>query len=62
MALKYACGEYFYWVDPDDYIADDFWEKVEPILGKGYDFIFFDLVIFSDCYAKKITLRICPKM
>lgn len=53
MALKYACGEYFYWVDPDDYIADDFWEKVEPILGKGYDLIFFDLVTFSDCYARK---------
>lgn len=53
MALKYASGEYFYWVDPDDYIADDFWEKVEPVLDKGYDFIFFDLVTFSDCYARK---------
>lgn len=53
MALKYVSGEYFYWVDPDDYIADDFWEKVEPVLDKGYDFIFFDLVTFSDCYARK---------
>lgn len=53
MALKYATGEYFYWVDPDDYIADDFWEKVKPILSHGYDFIFFDLVYFSDKDFKK---------
>lgn len=52
MALKYASGEYFYWVDPDDYIADDFWEKIKDVLDQGYDFIFFDLVYFSDKYHK----------
>lgn len=46
-ALKHASGEYFYWVDPDDYIIDDFWEKVSPVLEQNYDFIFFDLISFS---------------
>ena len=48
MALQYASGEYFYWVDPDDYIADDFWQKISSVLQQGYDFIFFDFVYFSE--------------
>ena len=48
MALQYASGEYFYWVDPDDYIVDDFWQKISSVLQQGYDFIFFDFVYFSE--------------
>ena len=59
MALQYASGEYFYWVDPDDYIEDNFWQKVRPILQQGYDFIFFDFAYFSEnvkgkkCFGNK---------
>ena len=45
MALEHASGEYFYWIDPDDYIDDEFWDKIEPLLKMGYDFIFFDYAI-----------------
>lgn len=45
MALRYASGEYYYWVDPDDYVVDDFWIKIKPLLEQDYDFIFFDLIV-----------------
>ena len=47
-ALEYATGEYLYWVDPDDFIADNFWEIIEPILLNGYDFVFFDMHTIID--------------
>lgn len=62
VALKHARGEYFYWVDPDDYITDDFWEKIKPVLHQDYDFIFFDLIYFSGdrshpkCFGNKSSI------
>ena len=61
MALQYAGGEYFYWVDPDDYIADDFWQKVSPVLEQGYDFIFFDLIYLYGDRQKQMHYDDCSK-
>lgn len=38
-------GEYIYWIDPDDFILDDFYSKVKDVLQAGYDLVFFDFKI-----------------
>lgn len=40
--LQLAQGEYIAWIDPDDYISDDWFTIIEPYLRKKIDVIFFD--------------------
>lgn len=40
--LDIAKGKYIIWIDPDDYIAESFWQKIKSMLIKDYDLIFFD--------------------
>lgn len=40
--LQLAQGEYIAWVDPDDYVSDDWFTIIEPYLRKKIDVIFFD--------------------
>lgn len=62
MALQYASGEYFYWVDPDDYVADDFWQRVKPVLEQDYDFIFFDLITLHGSQQKYVYFADSSKL
>ena len=43
--LQMAMGKYIAWIDPDDYIADDWYASIKECLGKGYDFLCFDYYI-----------------
>lgn len=42
MALSYADGKYIAWVDSDDYVADDWYQSLKPLLERDIDLIFFE--------------------
>lgn len=42
--INKANGDYIYWIDPDDYIGENFYLSIKDILFEGYDLIFFDLI------------------
>lgn len=42
LALSHAVGKYIAWVDSDDYVADDWYQSLKPILKKEVDLIFFE--------------------
>lgn len=52
--LKNAQGKYIAWVDPDDYVADDFWNSIKMCLDKDYDVVFFDHYKLFDWRTKRI--------
>lgn len=43
--LSHVRGKYIAWVDPDDWIASDWYEKQRPYLLDGVDMVYFDMVI-----------------
>lgn len=47
LGLEKATGEYIAWIDPDDYISDDWYFNIEPLLSFNIDIIFFDYVILK---------------
>lgn len=55
LGLEKATGEYIAWIDPDDYISDDWYFNIEPLLSFNIDIIFFDYVILKD--NKKIIKK-----
>lgn len=46
--LSCAIGKYIAWVDPDDYITDDWWQILEPVLLKNPDMVYFDKKILKN--------------
>ena len=40
--IKYATGDYFTFVDSDDYLSDDFSTIIAPYLAEEYDCVIFD--------------------
>lgn len=54
LGLKNAQGKYIAWVDPDDYVTDDFWNNIKMYLDKDYDVIFFDHYKLFDFGIKRI--------
>ena len=42
LALSRATGTYIAWVDSDDYVADDWYQSLKPMLKKEVDLIFFE--------------------
>lgn len=42
MALSHASGEYIAWVDSDDYVADEWYQSLKPLLEQDIDLIFFE--------------------
>lgn len=55
--LKFASGQYIAWIDPDDYIADDWYEKISKVISdnKNIEIIFFDYTILKN--NKKIIKK-----
>ena len=41
-ALSHVNGTYVAWVDSDDYVADNWYETIKPVLQQGVDLLFFD--------------------
>lgn len=44
VGLEMAKGEYIAWIDPDDYMNENWYTKIEPFIGKKVDVIFFDYI------------------
>ena len=40
--IKNASGDYITFVDSDDYLSEDFSEKIVPLITQGYDCVIFD--------------------
>lgn len=51
--LDNAKGEYIAWVDPDDYITDDWYRVVKDELSSFPDMIFFDMYMLYDDKVEK---------
>ena len=71
LGIKISQGKYIAWIDPDDYISDNWWSSIKKLLKKDrkIDVIFFDYVVMekekyinkrfsnkSKCIDKKIFL------
>lgn len=54
VGLDIAKGKYIAWIDPDDYIADNWYEKINIIIKKDVDVIFFDYIFLVDNVLKKV--------
>lgn len=48
VGLENATGKYIAWVDPDDYVALNWYECVEKYLKKNIDILFFDYTSGND--------------
>lgn len=48
--LTVALGQYIAWIDPDDYIADEWYEKISQVIkdNKNIKIIFFDYTILKN--------------
>lgn len=53
--LKEADGKYIAWIDPDDYIADDWWETIHPELMDNPDMIYFDMYTFKNGVLREFS-------
>lgn len=53
--LSKAKGDYIAWIDPDDYIENNWYVSIEPLLKKNIDIIFFDYMILKDKKKKIIN-------
>lgn len=52
VGLKIASGKYIAWVDPDDYLSKNWYEKISVYIKKDIDVIFFDYLLINE---KKVT-------
>lgn len=55
LGLDIAQGKYIAWIDPDDYIADNWYERINKCIEKDIDFIFFDYIYLlnNNMYRKR---------
>lgn len=47
LGLKNAKGKYIAWIDPDDYISDDWFYNIKLLLNSDIDIIFFDYILLK---------------
>lgn len=47
--VEEAKGNYIAWVDPDDYITDDWWDTIRPLLNEKPEMIYFDMIAKRGC-------------
>lgn len=52
--LDEATGKYIAWVDPDDYITDDWWQVLYPVLAQNPDIVYFDMKLLKDGKFKEM--------
>lgn len=48
VGLDIAQGKYIAWIDPDDYIADNWYENINSFIEQDIDVIFFDYAFLID--------------
>lgn len=52
--LEESRGKYIAWVDPDDYVTDDWWQVIKPVLENEPDMVYFDMYTLTDFKLKEI--------
>ena len=52
--LRIAKGDFIYFLDSDDYISYDFFNKILPILDNKIDIIEFNAIFFQDDHKRKV--------
>lgn len=53
--LAKAKGKYVAWIDPDDYICEDWWNVLRPELEKCPDMVYFDMYTLKDGVFREIA-------
>lgn len=53
--LMNAKGKYIAWVDPDDYITDDWWIVIKKELIKNPEMIYFDMYLLCDNKLQEVN-------
>lgn len=63
--VREAKGTYIAWVDPDDYVTDDWWSVLQPVLKKKPDMVYFDIYMLTGEKLKEVHFdqnsRIIPR-
>lgn len=55
--LSKAIGTYIAWVDPDDYITDDWYSVIKKELESSPDMIFFDMYMLRDQKLQEVNFE-----
>lgn len=53
--LAVAKGEYIAWIDPDDYISEEWWKVLRPELEKKPEMVYFDMYTLKNGVLKEIV-------
>lgn len=48
LGVQISKGKYLAWIDPDDYIDDNWWNNIKKLIDKDIDIIFFDYTILKE--------------
>lgn len=59
LALSYAHGTYIAWVDSDDYVADNWYQSLKPLMESGIDLILFEHYRVESSTQKRV--RYCKE-
>lgn len=53
--LEMSKGKYVTWVDPDDYISDDWWGILRPKLKTNPDMVYFDMYTLKNGVLRELS-------
>ncbi|WP_071837963.1 glycosyltransferase family 2 protein [Selenomonas ruminantium] len=59
--LVHSSGKYVAWIDPDDYVTDEWYSTVKKELATSPDMIFFDMYVLNNGKIKEINFDKCSR-